>query len=71
LPPLRQELESAQEAKLAELTEARRRAETGGLTLPDGTVIKTDRESQAPLPGAALKAMQDPSYSCWWKGESE
>jgi len=29
--------------------------------------VKTDRESQALLTGAALKAMQDPEYSCWWK----
>lgn len=61
------ELAEAKTAKLAELAEARWQAETGGLTLPDGTVIKTDRESQALLTGAALKAMQDPEYSCWWK----
>ena len=64
---LAEELAGAKEAKLAELANARWEQETGGLTLPDGTVIKTDRESQALLTGAALKAMQDPEYSCWWK----
>ena len=64
---IRQELESARERKLTELAEARWQAETGGLTLPDGTAVKTDRESQALLTGAALKALQDPEYSCWWK----
>ena len=40
-------------------------AETAGI---DG--IKADRESQALITGAALKAMQDSEYSCRWKTES-
>ena len=40
-------------------------AETAGI---DG--IKADRESQALITGAALKAMQDSAYSCRWKGVS-
>jgi len=32
--------------------------------------VRTDRESQALITGAALKAMQDSEYSCRWKGVS-
>ena len=32
--------------------------------------IRTDRESQAMITGAALKAMQDDTYSCRWKTET-
>lgn len=67
LSSLKPTLEELKAQKLAELAATRWSAEAGGLTLPDGTVIKTDRESQALLTGAALKAMQDPEYSCWWK----
>lgn len=66
--PAEQTLEEAKTAKLAELAEARWREETGGLTLPDGTIIKTDRESQALLTGAALSAMLDPGTGIEWKG---
>ena len=61
-------LEEVKAAKLAELAEARWREETGGLTLPDGTIIKTDRESQALLTGAALSATLDPGKDIEWKG---
>ena len=56
-------LEAAKSAKRAEIAAARFEAETAGI---DG--IKTDRESQALITGAALKAMQDSEYSCRWKG---
>ena len=58
-------LEAAKSAKRAEIAAARFEAETAGI---DG--IKTDRESQAMITGAALKAMQDSEYSCRWKGVS-
>ena len=32
--------------------------------------IRTDRESQSMITGAALKAMQDDTYSCRWKTEA-
>lgn len=32
--------------------------------------VRTDRESQALITGAALKAMQDSGYSCRWKTEA-
>jgi hypothetical protein len=66
--PAEQTLEEVKIAKLAELAEARWREETGGLTLPDGTIIKTDRESQALLTGAALSATLDPGKDIEWKG---
>lgn len=55
-------LQDARERKRAEIASARFEAETAGI---DG--IKTDRESQALITGAALKAMQDSEYSCRWK----
>ena len=58
-------LESAKERKRSEIAAARFEAETSGI---DG--IKTDRESQALITGAAFKAMQDSTYSCRWKTES-
>jgi len=58
-------LQDARDSKKAEIAAARWEAETAGI---DG--IKTDRESQALITGAALKAMQDSEYSCRWKTES-
>lgn len=55
-------------AKLAELAQARWEQETGGLTLPDGTEIRTDRESQALLTGAAFSATLDTETLIEWKG---
>ena len=57
-------LEEAKVRKRGEIAAARFEAETAGI---DG--IKTDRESQALITGAALKAMQDEKYSCRWKTE--
>lgn len=54
--------------KLEELASWRWNEETGGLTLPDGTTIKTDRESQALLTGAAFSAALDPETPIEWKG---
>jgi hypothetical protein len=68
LNPVEKTLEEVKAEKLAELAEARWREETGGLTLPDGTRIKTDRESQALLTGAALSATLDPGKDIEWKG---
>ena len=56
-------LDAAKERKRSEIAAARFEAETAGI---DG--IKTDRESQALITGAALKAMQDNTYTCKWKG---
>lgn len=61
-------LDDWKQRKLQEIAYARWREETIGVTLPDGTVIKTDRESQALLTGAALAAMQDPNTPIEWKG---
>jgi hypothetical protein len=40
------------------------------LVLHYGTVVKTDRESQSLLMGAALFAKEDPTYTVNWKGEN-
>ena len=54
------------DATRSEIAHARWAAETGGITL-QGMTIRTDRESQALITGAALKAIQDAEYSCSWK----
>ena len=54
---------SAKEAKKAEIATARYNAEIAGVN-----GIRTDRESQGLITGAALKAMQDNTYTCNWKG---
>ena len=53
----------AKEAKKAEIAQARYEAEIAGIN-----GIRTDRESQGLITGAALKAMQDSTYTCKWKG---
>jgi hypothetical protein len=62
------DLDKYKETKRQEIANARWQTETGGLTLPDGTVVKTDRESQSLLMGAALFAKEDPTYTVNWKG---
>ena len=59
----------ADEAKLAEIAEARWKAETGGMAV-DGLIIKTDRESQSMIGDAAFTATLDPNYICQWKTSS-
>lgn len=60
-------LEDWKERKRKEIAQARYEAETGGLTLPNGYVVKTDRESQSLLMAAALNAKEDPNYILNWK----
>ena len=62
-------LAGAKSAKKQEIAAARYAAEIAGVTV-GGVVVKTDRESQALITGAALKATQDGTYSCTWKAES-
>ena len=57
---------AAAAAAKAEIASRRYAAETAGIVV-GGIPIKTDRESQALITGAALAAIQDPSYSCRWK----
>ena len=51
------------ERKKAAIAQARYNAEIAGVN-----DIRTDRESQSLITGAALKAMQDSTYTCNWKG---
>ena len=62
-------LAGAKSAKKAEIAANRYAAEIAGVTV-GGVVVRTDRESQALITGAALKATQDGTYSCTWKAES-
>lgn len=61
-------LERMKMAKREEMAAARYEAETSGV-LVGGVIVKTDRESQALITGAALQAMADSEYSCQWKAE--
>lgn len=58
---------TAKENKYAEIAAARYNAEIAGVSV-NGVSIKTDRESQGLITGAALKATQDSTYTCKWKG---
>lgn len=62
-------LDELKAAKRAEIAAARYAAEISGITL-DGVEIRTDRESQALITGAALAAMQDENYILKWKAVS-
>ena len=62
-------LDEAKAAKKQEIASARYAAEIAGVTV-GGFTVRTDRESQALITGAALKAMQDATYTCRWKTES-
>ena len=59
----------AKEAKYQEIASDRYANETAGITV-DNIKIKTDRESQALITGAALQALQDSTYTCQWKTEA-
>lgn len=61
-------VQASAEAQKAQIAEGRWLAETGGLVLPNGAEIKTDRESQALLTGAAFSATLDPETPIEWKG---
>ena len=54
---------TAKENKYTEIAAARYNEEIAGIN-----GIRTDRESQGLITGAALKAMQDSTYTCKWKG---
>jgi hypothetical protein len=58
-------LEDLKEAKKAEIANTRYEAEIAGVN-----GIRTDRESQSLITGAALKASMDSNYSCRWKTEA-
>ena len=62
-------LEAAKSAKRAEIAAARWEAETAGIDV-NGFTVRTDRESQALITGAALAAFADPDYTCQWKTEA-
>ena len=59
-------LETAKSAKRAEIAQARFEAETAGIDV-NGFTVRTDRESQALITGAALQAIVDYDYECRWK----
>ena len=65
-PPVPPTLDELKRQKRDSIAAARYEQETGGVTVA-GVAIRTDRESQALITGAALKAMQDADYVCRWK----
>lgn len=62
-------LAATKSAKKQEIAAARYAAEIAGVAV-GGATVRTDRESQALITGAALKATQDAEYTCTWKAES-
>lgn len=62
-------LNEAKDVARARVAHARWTAETGGMVL-QGMAIRTDRESQSLITGAALKALQDAEYVCSWKTDA-
>ncbi len=61
--------EQAREHKRGEIAAARWESETAGIDV-NGFTVRTDRESQALITGAALQAFVDPDYTCRWKTET-
>ena len=59
-------LAAAKERKRSEIAAARWEAETAGIDV-NGFTVRTDRESQALITGAALQAIVDYDYECRWK----
>lgn len=59
-------LDAAKERKRGEIAAARFEAETAGIDV-NGFTVRTDRESQALITGAALQAIVDYDYECRWK----
>jgi hypothetical protein len=59
-------LDELKTAKKAEVAAARYEYEVSGINI-NGIIIRTDRESQALITGAALEATQDSEYSLTWK----
>ena len=68
-PPPPPTLDELKAAKRAEIAAARWEAETAGIDV-NGFTVRTDRESQALITGAALQAFVDPDYTCRWKTET-
>lgn len=65
------EIQVLKVALKAEVTEKRWRVENGGVTLPNGVKIKTDRESQAQL-NSAFTCLKNGIFSTTpWKAEGE
>ena len=56
--------------KLEELAASRYNREVGGVMLPTGAQIKTDRESQSLIASALLRAQRNPALLIDWKGEN-
>jgi len=65
-PPVPPTLDELKRQKRDSIAAARYESETGGVEVA-GVTVRTDRESQALITGAALKAMQDAEYVCRWK----
>lgn len=64
------DVSTAKAAKSAEISAARYALETGGINLPGGSRISTDRDSQAMITGALLTVQRNPAAIIDWKGET-
>lgn len=69
-PKAPKDLDTVRALKLADIAASRYAIEVGGLTLPDGAKIKTDRESQSLVASALLRVQRNPALLIDWKGEN-
>lgn len=58
---------TALELKLKVLADLRWQKETGGITLPGGALMWTDRDTQVKLSAAKAEATADPQFAVRWK----
>jgi hypothetical protein len=71
IPPEQAKAVFAEQVKAnlrAQLAAHRYKVETSGVTMPGGTIIRTDRESQATITGAYTTSLLNPSVVIDWKG---
>ena len=63
-------LETIKQQTFDLLAQVRWQREVGGTTLPDGTSLATDRDTQGKLIAVRIKALEDNTYTVNWKGET-
>lgn len=63
-------LDVVRDLKLTEIANNRYALEVGGVALPSGMKIKTDRESQSLIASAMLRVQRNPVLQIDWKGEN-
>lgn len=63
-------VEQVKQLKMAEISAARYAKETSGVALPDGSIVATDRQTQATITSALVRLQRKPTELIDWKGEA-